>query len=52
MPVILVSGFAPEFTPEKQREAGICEMLEKPVSLAVLAEAVQRALAGAGKREA
>ena len=44
LPVILVSGFAPDATPDRLRAAGIGELLIKPVSLPALAEALQRAL--------
>jgi DNA-binding NarL/FixJ family response regulator len=46
LPVLLTSGFTSDLTPERLREAGIHEVVEKPVSLTVLADAVQRALAG------
>ncbi len=45
VPVILVSGFSSALTPENLREAGVRELLEKPVSITALAEVVQRALA-------
>jgi CheY-like chemotaxis protein len=45
LPVILMSGFAPELTPDKLREVAVCELLQKPVSKTALAEAVQRNLA-------
>jgi len=47
VPVLLASGFASALTPENLREAGICELLAKPVSLTALAEALRRALAQA-----
>jgi PAS domain S-box-containing protein len=47
LPVILASGFSAELTEELLAEAGICELLEKPVSREALAKAVGRALAGA-----
>ena len=49
LPIILTSGFIAELQPENLRAAGIGEFLEKPVSLASLAEAVQRAFANARK---
>ncbi len=44
-PVILASGYTATFNHEQLREAGICELLEKPVTLMALAETVERALA-------
>jgi PAS domain S-box-containing protein len=46
MPVILASGFSAELNPENLRAAGICELIEKPISITALAEAVRRALEG------
>ncbi len=46
LPVLLVSGFAPDLTPDHLRAAGIRELLIKPVSLPALAKGLQRALAG------
>lgn len=43
VPVILMTGFRSIITPENLREAGVCELLEKPVSIIALAEVVQRA---------
>jgi PAS domain S-box-containing protein len=42
LPVILVSGHAPDLTNENLREAGIAELLKKPVFMPTLAAAVQR----------
>ena len=47
LPIILTSGFSADLNPKDLAEAGICELLEKPISRAGLAAAVQRALAGA-----
>ena len=44
LPVILVSGHAPDLTREALDAAGIAELLEKPVSLTSLAEVVQSLL--------
>jgi len=40
LPVILTSGFTSSFNREQLSEAGICELLEKPVTLTALAETV------------
>jgi CheY-like chemotaxis protein len=48
LPILLASGLRAALTPETLRDAGICELLEKPVSLNLLAEAVQRSLARPG----
>jgi len=48
LPVILASGFSAELTPDHVRSAGICELLQKPVSVIALAESVKRALAPPG----
>jgi CheY-like chemotaxis protein len=45
LPVVLASGHAPTLTPEALREAGITELLRKPVSLPGLAALVHRLLA-------
>jgi len=45
LPIILVSGYSVAVDAERLRAAGICERLDKPVSLAALAEAVERVLA-------
>jgi PAS domain S-box-containing protein len=44
LPVILISGYATELNHEKLDAAGICELLEKPVSVDLLADALQRSL--------
>jgi len=44
LPVILVSGFSEDVNADRLQEAGICERLEKPVAMSVLAEVVQRVL--------
>ena len=44
LPIILITGHAPNLTPENLRAAGICGVIEKPVTLAALAEVVQRTL--------
>jgi CheY-like chemotaxis protein len=44
LPVILVSGHAPDLTRKALDAAGIAELLEKPISPTALAEVVQRAL--------
>jgi PAS domain S-box-containing protein len=44
LPVILVSGYSVSLQADSLREAGISELLQKPVSLSGLAEAVQRVL--------
>jgi len=48
LPVILATGYAYSLTAATLREAGIVELLEKPLNLMVLAQAVQRALRPAG----
>ena len=45
LPVILASGFSADLDRETLRQAGICELLEKPVTMTALADAVQRMLA-------
>jgi FixJ family two-component response regulator len=45
LPILLASGFSSAMMPEDIREAGIFELIEKPASMAALAEAVRRALA-------
>ena len=47
LPVILTSGFSTDLNRETLEASGICELLEKPISRAVLADVVQRALVGA-----
>jgi CheY-like chemotaxis protein len=44
VPVILASGYAPTMNREKLRAAGISEQLEKPLSMRVLADTLQRIL--------
>ena len=46
LPVILLTGFGANLSAEDLKEAGICELLEKPISLNTLADALQRALPG------
>jgi CheY-like chemotaxis protein len=48
LPIVLASGFSTDLNRETLQAAGICELLEKPISRGVLAEVVQRALAGGG----
>ncbi len=45
LPILLASGFSSAMMPEDMREAGIFELIEKPASMASLAEVVRRALA-------
>jgi FixJ family two-component response regulator len=45
LPVILASGLTSNLTSENLRAAGICDLLEKPMAITVLAGALQRALA-------
>jgi PAS domain S-box-containing protein len=42
LPVVLASGYISSFTTDILREAGICDLLEKPVALAALADVVYR----------
>jgi PAS domain S-box-containing protein len=44
LPILLASGYSATLTPAGLSEAGIREVLQKPVSLASLAEALRRAL--------
>jgi PAS domain S-box-containing protein len=46
LPILLTSGHPAAVTPEELKETGVCELLQKPASLASLAEAVQRAFTG------
>lgn len=46
LPVVLFTGFGDFLTPERLREAGICEIVHKPIIARDLAEAVRRALDG------
>jgi len=45
LPVILMSGYSGSVTDEMLSDAGILELLEKPIAPLALAEAVQRTLA-------
>ncbi len=42
LPILLITGFAPDVRPENLAAVGICELLQKPVSLDVLAETLRR----------
>ena len=44
LPVILSSGFTPDLNREELRAAGICELLEKPVTMTALQDVLQRTL--------
>jgi len=44
LPVILMSGYSVSVVADSLRDAGICELLQKPVSLSALTEVVQRVL--------
>jgi len=44
LPVILVSGYSVSVEAERLQEVGICERLEKPVTVAVLARVLARVL--------
>jgi two-component system cell cycle sensor histidine kinase/response regulator CckA len=44
LPVILISGFKAEINHEHLTAAGICDLLEKPISLSSLADMVHRVL--------
>ncbi|MGA2246082.1 MAG: PAS domain S-box protein [Verrucomicrobiota bacterium] len=44
LPVILTSGFTPDLNREELRAEGICELLEKPVTMTGLTDALQRTL--------
>ena len=46
LPVILMTGYAAMLTPERVRTLGIRELLLKPHSVRMLAEALQRAFTG------
>ena len=52
MPIILASGFSADLTGEILESAGICALLEKPISRTRLAEVVHRALKGQNGRAA
>ena len=45
LPVILTTGFSERINAEEAKQLGIREFLMKPVSLADLAQAVQRVMA-------
>ena len=45
LPVILATGYGYSLSAATLQEAGITQLLEKPLALATLAEAIQRALA-------
>jgi PAS domain S-box-containing protein len=45
LPVILASGYAPDLNRQNLQAAGVCELLEKPVSMSILAATVQRVIA-------
>jgi len=45
MPVIILSGFIPEYDQEKTRAIGIMDFIQKPVSVDLLAGAIRDALA-------
>jgi FixJ family two-component response regulator len=44
LPIILATGFNAALNEEDLREAGICKLMEKPITATALAEAVCRAL--------
>jgi PAS domain S-box-containing protein len=46
IPVILMTGYSEGITPQKAREYGICEYLEKPVNTGTLSRALRNALGG------
>ncbi len=45
LPVIICTGFSETLTPEAVADAGVCELVMKPIGMRQLAEAVRRALA-------
>ena len=45
LPILLASGFISAQLPEDARQAGICELIEKPTSVATLAGTLRRVLA-------
>ena len=49
LPIVLMSGYSQDVTPESAIDAGIREMLAKPIGLADLASAIRRALAKSPK---
>jgi CheY-like chemotaxis protein len=46
LPVILLSGFVGDFTPEELRQGGVVRVLQKPVAYDGLATALRASLAG------
>jgi DNA-binding NtrC family response regulator len=50
LPVILLTGLSSTLTRENLLETGVCELLEKPVQMAALADALQRALKNSKRR--
>lgn len=44
LPILLVSGFSGPYTADRLRELGICDLLQKPVGLAELSQAIHGAL--------
>jgi CheY-like chemotaxis protein len=46
-PIVLFSGYSAELSPDEARAAGFRAVLNKPMTLAVLAESLHRALADA-----
>jgi len=52
VPVILLSGYNSGITEENLRQAGISELLEKPINVPNLAVALQRTIAEANGRAA
>jgi PAS domain S-box-containing protein len=44
LPVVLASGYSLALTPERIKAAGVCEVLSKPFSVAMLARVVHRQL--------
>jgi PAS domain S-box-containing protein len=49
LPVILTSGFSADINQETLAAAGVCELLEKPISRITLADVIHRVLARHGK---
>jgi DNA-binding NtrC family response regulator len=52
LPIILATGFKASLTNADLRKAGICELLEKPVAMLKLAEALHAVLGGETSRKA
>jgi signal transduction histidine kinase/ActR/RegA family two-component response regulator len=50
MPIVLFTGYAADLSPEQAQAAGFRAVLNKPMSLAVLAEALHRALGSSPAR--